>query len=144
MAVRMFRHGDKCVLYNLSFCNVWKDWDSIASLNSCAQRRNKATSLSSSARMLLPHANCSNARPSSDLKLSWGLNVYASCNELSKPINLITKCISKAKQIRCGSKFSWKYCLSWILLHPLTNLTFDLTSVSLISLWASFGVGLFF
>ena len=28
MAVKMFRHGDKCVLYNLSFCNVWKDWDS--------------------------------------------------------------------------------------------------------------------
>ena len=27
MAPKMFRYGDRCVLYNLSFAQVWNDWD---------------------------------------------------------------------------------------------------------------------
>ena len=27
MAPKMFRYGDKCVLYNLSFAQVWDDWN---------------------------------------------------------------------------------------------------------------------
>ena len=27
MAAKMFRHGDKCILYNLSFAKLWDDWD---------------------------------------------------------------------------------------------------------------------
>ena len=27
MAARMRTHGDKCVIYNLSFAQVWNDWD---------------------------------------------------------------------------------------------------------------------
>lgn len=27
MAARVFSAGDKCVMYNLSFAQVWNDWD---------------------------------------------------------------------------------------------------------------------
>ena len=27
MAAKIYSHGDKCVIYNLSFAKIWNDWD---------------------------------------------------------------------------------------------------------------------